>query len=169
MSHKKYINTGLVVNTHGVKGEVKIQPWSDGPELFLAVSAFYIDGKPVRINSARIHKNMVLAFIDGVGDIPSALAYKGKILQADRDDIPLNPGQIFIEDIIGLEVFDRRTDRIIGRVADVLKPPANDVYVVKEGEKTHYIPVVAEFVESVDPDAGRITIRTIGGMLTDED
>lgn len=158
------LESGEIVNTHGIRGEVKINPWCDSPDFLLEFDEFYIDGKAVKVNSARVHKNCVLASLKGVNDINAAMALRGKIISVNKDDVELEEGQYFISDLIGLEVYDVETSAVVGEIADVLNLPANDAYVVHDGSDEYMIPVVKEFVLGVDLGAKRVTVKLIPGM-----
>ena len=158
------LESGEIVNTHGIRGEVKINPWCDSPDFLLDFDKFYIDGKAVLVNSARVHKNCVLASLKGVNDINAAMALRGKVISVNKDDVELEEAQYFIRDLIGLEVFDTESESVVGKIADVLNLPANDAYVVRDGDEEYMIPVVKEFVLGVDLDAKRVTVKLIPGM-----
>lgn len=158
------LESGEIVNTHGIRGEVKINPWCDSPDFLLDFDEFYIDGKAVKVSSARVHKNCVLASLKGVTDINGAMALRGKIISVNKDVVELDEGQYFISDLIGLEVFDTETESVAGKVVDVLNLPANDAYVVRDGALEYMIPVVKEFVLNVDLESKRITVKLIPGM-----
>ena len=93
---EKYIEAGEIVNTHGVRGEVKIMPWTDTPEFLRAIKTLYVEGRPVRVLSSRIHKGALLASLEGVEDVNAAMRLKGKRVSIDRDDARLPEGRFFI-------------------------------------------------------------------------
>ncbi len=159
---EKFIEAGEIVNTHGVRGEVKIMPWTDTPEFLRAVKTLYVDGKPLKVLSSRIHKGALLAALEGVEDVNAAMRLKGRRVSIDREDAPLAPGSFFIQDIIGARVVDE-AGAVIGTLAEVIDAPAGMVYVVR-GESEHLIPAVPEFVLRTDADEGVITVRLIEGM-----
>lgn len=158
------LESGEIVNTHGIRGEVKINPWCDTPDFLLDFDKFYIDGKAVEVKSARVHKNCVLASLKGVDDVNSAMALRGKVISVNKDEVELEDGQYFISDLVGLEVFDSESASIVGKIVDVLNLPANDAYVVRDNDEEYMIPVVREFVLGVDLDARRVTVKLIPGM-----
>ena len=82
---KKYLETGQIVNTHGVRGEVKILPWADSPEFLLDFDTFFLEGKPLHVCSARVHKGCVIASLEGVNDVNAAMKLKGRTVYIDRD------------------------------------------------------------------------------------
>ena len=160
---KRFLEAGKIVNTHGVRGEVKIEPWADSPDFLVSFKRLYIEGKPVEVKSARTHKNCVIAEFDGVMDIDGAIKLKNKIVYIDREDVSLDEDRYFIADIIGLDADDASTGGKLGTVSDVLSPPANNVYVIK-GEREILVPAVPDFVEEINIAEGFIKIRVIDGM-----
>ena len=159
---KQYLEAGVITTTHGIKGAVRIQPWADTPEFLCDFDRFYIDGKPVRVISASVHKSVVLCYLEGVEDLESAIALKGKTVYINRDDFEIEEGRYLIQDLIGLKVFDMNMGEI-GSIADVLTLPANDVYVV-QGESRYMIPAVPEFIKKVDIEGNRVEVEIIEGM-----
>lgn len=159
---EKYIEAGEIVNTHGVRGEVKILPWTDSAEFLARFRTLYIDGAAVRVRSSRVHKGAVLASLEGVEDVNAAMRLKGRRVYIDREDAKLPLGGYFIQDIIGAEVVTEDGESI-GRLAEVIDAPASMVYVVR-GERERLIPAVPEFILRTDADAGVITVRLIEGM-----
>lgn len=162
MEKKQYLEIGQIMNTHGIRGEVRIQPWADSPEFLLRFKTFYIDGAPVRVRAARVHKGCVIALFDGVEDVNAAMGLKNKTLCIDRADARLPKGSFFLADILGARVV-AEDGAEIGTLADTLDLPGQRVYVVR-GEREHLIPAVPEFILHTDADAGVITVRLIEGM-----
>lgn len=162
MPKQKYIEAGKVVNTHGVRGEVKIQVWLDSPEFMRRFKTVYIDNKPVRLVSARAHKGFLIALFDGVEDINAAMSLKNKTVFIDRDDAPLKKGEYFLCDIIGARVVDEDGQEV-GVLEDILETPASSIYIVR-GDTEHMIPAVPEFILNTDAENGIITVRLIEGM-----
>ena len=150
------------MNTHGVRGEVRIQPWADEAAFLTRFRRFYIDGAPVKVRSCRVHKQMCVAALEGVEDVNAAMALKGKVLFIDREDARLPAGTVFLQDIIGARCVDE-TGRELGTVEDILSEPAASVLVV-QGEREILIPDVPAFVLQKDADAGLVTVRLIDGM-----
>ena len=163
---EKLLPTGQIVNTHGLRGHVKVMPWADAPDDLLDYDRFFIDGREYAVEHASLQKNMVLLKLAGVDSIDDAAKLRNKEIAICRDDVELEQGVVFIADLIGLPVFADGVE--IGKITEVLTPPGNDVYVVK-GQHTYMIPAVKEFVEELDPAAGRVNVRLIEGMQTDAD
>lgn len=163
MKHK-FLEAGQIVNTHGIKGEVKIVPWCDTPEFLCGFDMLYIGEKPVEVEAIRVHKGNVLAKLAGIDDIDAAAALKNKTVSIDRSDVELPEGRHFIADLIGLEVRDADTGAVLGAIEDVLTLPANEVYVVKGGRTEYMIPAVDEFLAETNVDGGYIRVHMIEGM-----
>lgn len=158
--------TGQIVNTHGLKGHVKVMPWADDPADLLDFDRFFLDGKEYAVEYAAQQKTMVLLKLAGVDDVDTAAKLRGKELCICRDDVELEDGVVFIADLIGLPVLADGVE--IGKITEVLTPPGNDVYVVK-GQHEYLIPAVKEFIEELNPAAGHIKVHLIEGMQTDAD
>ena len=77
MDDKRFIEAGQIVNTHGIRGEIKIQPWSDTPDFLCDFDTIYLDKKPYELLSARVHKSCLIASLKGVDDVNSAMLLKG--------------------------------------------------------------------------------------------
>ena len=160
----RYLEAGKIVNTHGIAGEVKILPWADGPEFLLDFDTLYIDGQPVELRGARVHKNCVLAKLAGIDDINQAMKLRDKIVCIDREDVELEEGAFFLADLMGLEVREAETGKVLGTIHDILTPPANNVYAVRGGEREYMIPAVPEFILETNIDDGYLLVRLIEGM-----
>lgn len=159
----EYLETGEIVNTHGIQGEVKLLAWSDSPEFLLDFKTLYVDGKPLEVQTARVHKNALLVRFRGYEDVNAAMALKGKRVSIARRDAHLAPGQFFLADLIGLTVKDQAGETI-GVLKEVLTPSLQNVYVVEGPGGTHMIPAVPEFIKKVDVDGGEMTVSLIEGM-----
>ena len=162
MEKEKYLEAGQIVNTHGVRGEVKIMPWADSPEFLLKFKTIYINGEGRRVQAARVHKGAVLAKLEGVDDVNAAMALKNKTVYIARKDARLPKGHFFISDIIGAKVVTEEGIEL-GTLADVMEMPAQNIYLVK-GEREIMIPAVEEFILNTDVKNGVITVRLIEGM-----
>ena len=158
----KYLEAGLIVNTHGIKGEVKIQPWADSAEFLKDFKQLYIDERPFELVSSRVHKDFLIAQFKDVDDVNTAMVLKNKIVSINRADAKLPKGSFFIQDIIGAKVLDENGAEL-GKLTDVLELPSSNVYVVS-GEREILIPAVPEFVLKTDVEAGVVTVRLIEGM-----
>lgn len=169
---KKFLEIGKIVTTHGVMGEVKVYPWCDTPDFLTGFSTLYFHkGKdPVAVQQARVHKNMVLLKLQGTDTLEAAQALRNQILYADRADMPLEEGEYFIQDLIGLTVVDADTGEEYGTLSDVSQTGANDVYhISKPGEAEKLIPAIRDVVVETDVDGGVMRIRPLKGLFDDAD
>ena len=163
MEKKAFIEAGRIINTHGVQGEVKIEVWLDSPQFFKSFRRLTIQGgDELRVLSARVHKDFVIARLEGVEDVNAAMALKNKTVSVRREDAKLPAGAFFLQDILGAQVVDE-DGNAVGELVDVLETPASHVYVVR-GETAHLIPAVPEFVKKTDAEAGVVTVHLIEGM-----
>jgi len=160
---EKLLEAGKIVNTHGIRGELRLQPWADSPDFLAGFERLYIDGAPIKVLSARIHKGCIIAALEGVTDIDSAIRLKNKIVCINRDDSALEEGRHYIADLFGLRALDAETGEELGAVCDVLSLPANNVYVIR-GAREILVPAVPDFVTEVNIAAGYIRFRLIDGM-----
>ena len=163
---EQYLEVGKITNVHGLMGEVRVQPWADSPDFLCQFKTLYVDKThwPVQVERARVHKNMVILKLNVVTDVNGALAMRNAVLYIDRDDANLPKGSFFLADIYGLEVRDAETDEVLGKVADILTPPANNVYVVRGGKREIMIPAVDQFVKEINVDEGYMKVALIEGM-----
>lgn len=161
---KTFIETGKIVNTHGIVGEVKVLPWSDSPEFLLEFDTFYFDGQAVKVKSARVHKQNVLILFEGVSDINDAMRLKDKVLSIKREDAKLPEGKHFIADLYGLQVREADSGKVLGEIADILTPSTQSIYVVRGGEREYLIPAVDAFVLETNVAEGYLTVRLIEGL-----
>lgn len=157
------MEAGRIVNTHGLHGEVKIEPWCDSPEFLAGFSQLRVGTAVFDLERSRVHGGMLLAVLRGIDTVQAAQALKNAVVCIDRADVRPPEGRHFIADLLGLTVVDERCGPI-GALEDVLQMPAQDVYVVAGEDGKRYIPVVDEFVLSVDMDEKIIRVRLIEGM-----
>lgn len=162
MGKEQYIEAGRIVNTHGVAGEVKIEVWLDSPEFLKRFKRIFADKTEMKVLSARVHKDFLLAKLDGVSDVNAAMTLKGKNIFVDRNDVKLPKGAYFLQDIMGAAFVDEQGNEI-GRLVEIMETPASRVYVV-QGESEHLIPAVPEFILSVDAENGTVKVHMIEGL-----
>lgn len=160
---KQFLEAGKIVNTHGIRGEIKIVPWCDTPEFLCQFDRLYLDNTPYQVQLLRPHKSNVIAKLAGVDDVNTAMQLKGKVVFIDRSQAQLPEGRHFLADLIGLEVREADSGQVLGVLADVLTLPASDVYVVR-GEKEYMIPAVDEFLVETNVEGGYIRLHILEGM-----
>lgn len=159
----QFLEAGEIVTTHGVRGEMKVLPWADGPEFLMDFKRVRIDGTEYKVESCRIQKTCNLLKLQGIDTMEMAQALRGKTVEVYREDA--DPETIFVAELIGMRVFFDGAE--IGNVTQVLDYPGNKVYVVK-GEREYMIPAVKQFILSTDMQANEMHVKIIEGMATDE-
>jgi len=166
---KEYLEIGKIVNIHGLRGDVKVMPWCDEPELLCEFDRLFIDKdkKEIFTEDAKVFKNTVIMHFDGCDTPEAAEKLRNKILYMHRDDLELDEGVYFIQDLIGLRVVDADNGRAYGTIKDVSQTGANDVYEVFDSElnKTYWIPAIPDVVVETDIDGEIMKIRPLEGLL----
>ena len=158
-----YIEAGEIVNTHGVRGEVKVLCWLDAPEMLCEFDRCRIGGKDYEMESVRVQKTCNLVKLSGIDTMEDAQKLRGKVLELYREDI--DDELIFAAELIGVQVIAE--DTCIGTIQEVLDYPGNQVYVVR-GEHEYMIPAVRQFILSTDMENNTMQVRLIEGMRSDE-
>ena len=168
MEKKNYLECGKIVNTHGVKGAVKLESWCNTPYDLAALDRLFVqkDGsvKELTVRHASVFKQFVIAELAGVQDFDTALALKNTVVYAAREDFELDEGDYFIADVIGLPVIDADSGNKYGTLKDIINRGASDIYVVDTPYGERMMPAVDEFVKKVDLERG-IFITPIEGMF----
>ena len=163
------IKIGRIVNAHGIRGEVRVQPRDLDPHLLTRFDTFLLDGQPVKPSANHVHKSVVLMKFPGVDDMNAALNLKGKDLYIRRADAHLPEGTYFDDELLGLQVYDADSSECLGELVRVEQYPAHRVYTVR-GTHEYLIPAVPDvFIKSVDLDANRMEVHMLEGMATDAD
>ena len=164
----EFLEVGKIINTHGLRGDVKVMPWTDMPEDFEEIPVVYIrrknDNEQLTVSKIKYQKNNLIVKFKELNDINQAEKYKGLVLYANREDLwELEEGVYYIADLIGLDVYDESGK--IGVLADVFNTGANDIYEVRrEGKKNLLLPVIDEVVREIDLENKRITVHVMEGL-----
>lgn len=169
---QQYIETGKITGTHGIRGEMRVQPWCDFPEDLLEYETLYLDGQgkeTLQVTLARVHKNMVILKAKGIDTIEQAAKYRDRVVYLNRDDLDLEEGSYLIADLMGCEVFHSQTNQSLGIISEVSATGANDVWHIKKEGKEYLIPAIPTVVDSVDIEEGRVIITPLKGIFEDED
>ncbi len=165
---QELIPVGTIVNAHGIRGEVKLNPVGFDPAFLAEFDRFCIGGKETEVLSSRVHKSVLLLTLPGVEDMDAALALKGKTVAIYADDVALPEGEYFDVELEGCAVLDDATGEEIGKLTRVLHYPAHKVYEVK-GSREYLIPAVpGVFIVSVDINAGVVRVHMMKGLAVDE-
>ena len=165
---KQFLETGKITGTHGLKGEVRVQPWADSPEFLTEFDELYLDNgaRKIVITSSRVHKGMLIMKIKGVDSIEDADRLRNRILYMNRDDVELEDGAYFIQDLIGLDVIDDDTGERLGTLADDSETGAHDVYHVRTGDgREVLIPVIPDVVREISLEDGCVRIFRMKGLF----
>lgn len=170
---QKYFNVGKIVNTHGIKGEVRVISRTDFPEeRFAPGSQLYLfvneRAEPILLEVAswRQHKDFELLSFKGYDSIDKVESFKGGMLKvAASDREPLPEGEYYFHEIIGCVVYTTEGEEI-GTITSILQPGANDVWVVEDRtRKEFYIPYINDVVKEVDVEEKRVVIEVLEGLL----
>ena len=163
---QQFLEVGKITNVHGLMGEVKVMPWADSPDFLCKFKTLYVDKThwPIKVERARVQKNMVILKLEGVTDVNGALAMRNAVLYIDRADAKLPEGSFFLVDIYGLEARDAQTGAVLGKIADVLTLPANNVYVIRGGEREIMVPAVPQFIAETNIEGGFVRVNMMEGL-----
>lgn len=163
-----YLECGKIINTHGIDGAVKLESWCDSPDILADLERVFIkEGniyKQYDVLRASVFKQFVIAKLDGVKDIDAAQALVGTVIYAAREDFELGEGDYFIADLIGLDIIDADSGKVLGKLREVINRGASDIYVIDTPDGERMMPAVEEFVDRVVLDSG-IYVRPIEGMF----
>lgn len=168
---EQYLEIGKVVSTHGLRGELRVDPWCDSPQFLCQFKTLYLKKGETKLSvSSRPHKTIAIVKAKGIDTIEEAEKLRGRVLYINRSDARLAPGEYFIQDLMGLDVIDIDTSKSYGKITDVLKTGANDVYQVTDKDKKDYlIPVIDDVVKEIDINGGKVLIKPLKGIFDDED
>ncbi|MEN2369935.1 ribosome maturation factor RimM [Leuconostoc lactis] len=171
MTKENYFKVGTIVNTHGIRGEVKILAITDfADERFKKGAELQVETKdgfvPFKVKSSRLHKNMWLVLFEGVNNINDIEKYKTQDVYVYGDAREtLGDDEYYYDEIIDSRVCDLDGNDI-GVVSEIMTTGANDVWVVQRpGKKDALIPMIDDVVKNVDVDNKRITIDALEGLL----
>ena len=170
MKKNNYLECGIIINTHGVSGDVKLESLCDTPNILASMKKVYFlengEYRAVKVLRASVFKSFVIAKLEGIDDMDKAIALKNTTVYAARSDFKLPKGTYFIADLIGLDVIDNISGKVYGQITDVLNKGASDIYVIKTPDGERMMPAVAEFVKKTDLEKG-VFVEVIPGMLYD--
>jgi 16S rRNA processing protein RimM len=170
---ERWFNVGKIVNTHGIKGEVRVISKTDfADERYKPGNTLYIftdhtsEPVEVKVKSHRVHKSFDLLSFEGYDNINLVEKFKGAIIKVPESQLgELEEGEYYFHEIIGCTVVTEQGETV-GTVKEILTPGANDVWVVKgKGGKEILIPYIADVVTNVDVKEKLITIHPMEGLL----
>lgn len=164
---QKFLEAGKIVGTHGVRGEMRVEPWMDSPEVLKRYQKLYLDagGRDLHLISSRVHKNLLLIQCEEIRTATEADAMRGRVVYIDRDEVALPKNRYFIADLIGLDVYDGNNGQYYGRIEDVFSTGANSVYRVVRDKAEYLFPAVDHMIKKTDIEGGRIEVLPIAGIF----
>ena len=165
----EYFRVGVFTSTHGIKGEINVYPTTQDRARFETLRTLYIDAPggfiAREVEGVKYFKNMVILKLRGVDRIEDIEKYKGRDLYVSRAEaIPLEEGEHYVADMIGLPVIDESGERL-GTLKDVMETGANDVYVVDMGGRELLIPGIPQCILEVDTEKEFIRVHLLDGLL----
>lgn len=163
---RKKITIGRIVNTRGLKGEVKVLPMVDDLDLFESIEYVMIDGKKFEMEGTKYFKGNAILKLSGIDTIEEAENYKTKKIDIFEEDLPaLEEGVYYVKDLLGLTVETEEGEKL-GKIIDVFKTGSNDVYTVKQtDDKEIYLPAIKDVVQKIDLKEKKVTVKLIEGLL----
>lgn len=175
MKRLEYLECGKIVNTHGVKGVLKIESWCDSPSVLARLERIYVKEKGTYkeydVLHSSVQKSFVLMSICGIETVEAAIPLKGTVLYAARDDIAPNvtDGErqdvYFVAEMIGTKIVDADTGKEYGTLKDITNLGASDIYVIDTPSGEVMMPAVDEFVKKIDADNDIILVTPIPGIF----
>ena len=162
----KYVLIGKIVNTHGLKGEVRIlSSFKYKDKVFKKGMNIYIGKDKVNecINSYRYHKIFDMITMNGYDNINQILKYKGEYVFVNKEDILLGDNEYLDEDIVGLKVYV--DDRYLGVVRKIEKHSVNEILVIKNDEKNYLVPYNFDIILGIDLEKREMTVKNIVGLF----
>lgn len=157
---KEFISIGQIINTHGLKGELKVYPLTDDIRRFRKLKEVYINSEARKVIWCKLQADKVILKLEGVETIEAAQRLKNNYLEVKREDaVELSEGEYFIADLVGCIVYDENRVEL-GTVFDVIQTPSNDVYWVK-GKTEVLIPALKDIVQSISVDNKEIIIKPL--------
>ncbi len=162
-----YLILGRVLKAWGFRGELKIEILTDFPERFASLSQVFLgeDAKPFSVERTRKHGRAVLLKLQGIDTPEEASKWRDALVQVARSDaVPLPEGKIYLYQALGL-VVKTTTGETLGQIAEVLDTGANDVYVIRSGEREILIPAIPSVIKQTDLERGEMIIEPMAGLL----
>lgn len=163
----EFIVIGQITKPHGVRGELRVKPYTDEPERFTWLERVYVGETSPRlmdVEQARVHQGMVLLKLTAVSDRDAADALRGEWLMVpEAEALPLEEGEYFLFQLEGLAVFSDEGEAL-GSIASVIETGANNVFVVRGEQGELLLPDIADVVQEIDFENGRMTVKLLPGL-----
>ena len=169
---QQYLETGKILTTHGVRGEVKIEPWADSPDFFRKLKHLYLRApgpeQTLEIEQTRLAGPLVLCKFRGFDSPEQAAVLRGRTVYFDRNEVPLPEGRFYLCDAVGAAVVDAETGAALGRVTGVMDTGAQTLFEAVTPSGTPFmIPCVPAFIERANIEGGELRIHNIPGLIED--
>jgi len=157
---------GKITSPVGIKGEVRVYSYLDDISRFSDIEKVYIEGENEfrDVERARVDKNTVVIKLSGVDDRNASESLRNKYLVIPKDMYELPEDTYFIDELIGMEVFDDKGNHV-GKISDVNQNSRQDLYVINTGEKTFLLPAVGEFILDVDVENNKMVVKLVDGIV----
>ena len=169
---QRYLETGRILTTHGVRGEVKIEPWADSPDFFRRLKRLYLRApgpeRELEIERVRTAGAFVLCKFRGFDTPEQAAVLRGRTVFFDRGDVVLPEGRFFLSDAVGMSVLDAENGALLGRVTGVTDTGAQTLFeAVTPSGVRFLVPCVPAFIERADTERGELRIHNMPGLIGD--
>lgn len=156
---------GKIVNTFGIKGEVKVALYTEDINNFKNNSKVYVNEKEMQVEKSRLQKNMLILKLKGIDNMNDAEDLRGSIIKVNRSKNDLPEGTYYIADLIGLDVYTE-DGNLFGKVTDIYNTGANDIYTVKtQDRKEVLLPAIKEVIKQVDIQNEKIIVHILKGLI----
>lgn len=163
----EYFKIGKITAPVGIKGEIRVYPYTNEITRFSAVKELTVEGEEAvrSVEKFRVDKNMVVLKLSGIDDRNTSETYRNKNLLVDKEEFDLDEDVFYADDLIGMEVFDE-SGNLLGELSDILNKPTQDLYEVSCGDgKSFVIPAVKEFILDVDTEENKMVVHLIDGLM----
>ncbi len=166
----KSILIGQIVNTHGIKGEIKVYPYTDDIYNLTTMKELYLDEKltiKYNITNCRVRKDMLIVKFENIDTVDDALKLKTKYVYIDKSTLKeLDEDCYYIDDLLDIDVFDEKSNEFIGKISYVFNTGANDIYeILKEDNTKVYIPAIHQVIKKVDIANKKMYVEIMDGLL----
>lgn len=165
-----YFNIGKIVNTHGIRGEVKVIPLTDEPKRFELLEYVYIDNnrkiEKYTIDGIKYFKNMIIIKFEELKDMTSAEKLKQSIIKIPRElALPLEDDEYYVQDLIGIDV-STDAGKNLGTIKDIIFTGSNDVYVIETDDKKEIlIPAIKQCIKQIDMNNKTMVVSLLEGLI----
>ena len=161
---------GKIANIHGIKGEVKIYPYTDDIDHLSNIKKIYMDEdltKEYKVERCRVHKEMLVTKLSGIDDANTAELFKTKYVYIKSSDLQkLDEDTYYVKDLLGISVIDNLNDTVLGKIIYVFNSGANDVYEIEREDKTKiYLPAIHQVIKKVDIQNKKMYVEVMDGLI----